>query len=382
MSDPVRKEIRSLTGLRGVAAVFVVFYHFLASRHFGGPVTNLLLHGYLAVDLFFVLSGFVMALSYRHMFAAGFSGPAYRTFLGRRLARVYPLYLAATLVAFGLVAARLLPFRFQGSLGGLLLENVLLVQTWGLNASLIFPGWSISAEWAAYLLFPLLLLPALSRKTWAAWVAGSTAVLVLLALCAVPATLGNKQPAEAVLNLGDLNYGFAVYRCLAEFTLGLLAFRVTRGRLGKMLASSRWAGTAIAAGILLLMCFPRTDLAVALLFPLLILTLAGERQLASRVLETPPAQFLGRISYSIYLVHGFFTLPVNALASRLTAHDIGHTQTLATAVGLVLTLGVATAAYHALEVPGRHWARGWLEGPRADRPLARAEDLRAEPGEF
>jgi peptidoglycan/LPS O-acetylase OafA/YrhL len=58
------REIRSLTGLRGVAVAYVVVHHFFLGLTFTNPFTTFLAHGYLAVDLFFVLSGFVMTLNY------------------------------------------------------------------------------------------------------------------------------------------------------------------------------------------------------------------------------------------------------------------------------------------------------------------------------
>ena len=103
-----RREIRSLTGLRGIAALYVVLFHYLDGLSYTTPRNVFLAHGYLAVDLFFVLSGFVMTLTYSGMFQAGSSFALFRIFLGRRIARVYPLYFVCTfcgalLVVLGLV---------------------------------------------------------------------------------------------------------------------------------------------------------------------------------------------------------------------------------------------------------------------------------------
>ena len=83
-------EIRALTGLRGIASLYVVLFHYFQPLPLVGYLRTLLGHGYLAVDLFFVLSGFVMALNYGSRFAAGAHWPEYRLFLCRRFARVYP----------------------------------------------------------------------------------------------------------------------------------------------------------------------------------------------------------------------------------------------------------------------------------------------------
>ena len=90
-----KPEIRALTGVRGMAACLVAIYHFSPTKDMApGPLHNSVGRGYLWVDLFFVLSGFVIALNYGHLFASGFSRTAFATFLTRRVARIYPLYLA------------------------------------------------------------------------------------------------------------------------------------------------------------------------------------------------------------------------------------------------------------------------------------------------
>jgi peptidoglycan/LPS O-acetylase OafA/YrhL len=190
-----RRNIKSLTGLRGVAAVYVVAFHYSIGLPFSNPFTTFLAHGYLAVDLFFVLSGFVMALNYGHMFVSGWSAAAYRRFLGRRIARVYPLYLAGTIAACFLVLAGCLEAPRSAPIGLALALNVIMVQAWGFVESLDGPGWSISAEWAAYLLFPALLVPTLFGRPAIAWLSAFACAGVLAALCALPASfVGNARP--------------------------------------------------------------------------------------------------------------------------------------------------------------------------------------------
>ena len=149
------REIRALTGLRGIAALYVVAFHYLGGLSFSNPMTTLFAHGYLAVDLFLILSGFVMALNYAAAFTADFSFSTYLRFLWRRIARIYPLYIVMTLVSslffyFGIY--KLAPF--EKSLTTVVVLNAGMVQSWGLSSSLDAPAWSITAEWAAYLLFP------------------------------------------------------------------------------------------------------------------------------------------------------------------------------------------------------------------------------------
>ena len=91
-------EIKSLTGIRGVAAVLVVLYHTATTVGVFAPVMPILMHGYIAVDLFFVLSGFVMAVTYRQAFAGKWGTQPYIQFLLKRLGRVYPLYVVLVVV--------------------------------------------------------------------------------------------------------------------------------------------------------------------------------------------------------------------------------------------------------------------------------------------
>ena len=115
--------------------------------------------GYLGVETFFVLSGFI--LSHVYLEAAGEKRFRYGGFLWARLARVYPLHLATLfgMIALGLVGGRGAGMSGQTAAcwtGASLPANLTLIQAWGLAPAAAFnhPSWSISAEWFAYLSFP------------------------------------------------------------------------------------------------------------------------------------------------------------------------------------------------------------------------------------
>ncbi len=156
-------------------------YAYLIPAH--GPVRAFVLHGYLAVDLFFVLSGFVMALNYQHLFEDGFSNQNYSIFLYKRLTRIYPLYIMVTILA-GLIAyaggtyhAPLTPQSW--------VLNAALIQSWGFGGSLGAVTWSISTEFAAYILFPLLVAAIAPRRPGWTAAAAVTAVLSLVLVVAL-----------------------------------------------------------------------------------------------------------------------------------------------------------------------------------------------------
>jgi len=361
-------EIRSLTGLRGVAALYVLLFHYFppsTAASPGHPLTNVLHHGYLAVDLFFILSGFVMAMNYSHMFASGWSKAAYRRFLGRRIARIYPLYLATVIAGFLLVIAGWLRYLHAAPLGVALCLNLTMTQVWGLVPSFDSPAWSISAEWAAYLLFPALLVPTMFRRASIGWLSALISAATLAALSVQQASLGHDFNLREPLNLSDPWCALPVVRCVAEFTLGILAFRLAATPFGRHLASSRWLAPAVCVAALMLLAIPQSDLAVALLFPFLVISLASEAHVPGRLLAWAPAEFIGKLSFSIYLTHKLFYGLLNAIYLRAHAAGLPHAQSLAAIICISLTFPLAFAAYRTIEVPGRRWMRALFESTAA-----------------
>ncbi len=155
-----RQEISDLTCCRGLFAAWVFIYHVNLHAQFSlGPAARLIQRGYLGVDGFFVLSGLILARVHPELSR---STATARRFWGKRLARVYPVHLAIIVLLSVLLLAGLSagiapqdPTRF--TLGSLI-ENLLLIQGWGLGDgwSWNYPSWSVSTEWAGYLLFPFL----------------------------------------------------------------------------------------------------------------------------------------------------------------------------------------------------------------------------------
>ena len=149
-------ELRQLTGARGIAAWAVVLYHLRQSiEGLPAPVEAVFAKGYLAVDFFFLLSGFVIWLAWHDRIA----GAAPR-FWQKRIARIVPLHLA--MLAFAVALALLAAARGRPDPAFPWAElplHLLLVQAWGTIGALHWndPAWSISAELAAYLLVPLLI---------------------------------------------------------------------------------------------------------------------------------------------------------------------------------------------------------------------------------
>lgn len=140
--------------MRGIAACWVMLGHFHEPRIGTGQIERILGHRPIAVDLFFILSGFVLAMNYGH--EPGVSLPAYCRFIERRAARLMPLNVLATIICFGLTRSGIDFYAADPAIatGPALVANLFMVQAWDSGASLNAPAWSLSTEWASNLLFP------------------------------------------------------------------------------------------------------------------------------------------------------------------------------------------------------------------------------------
>ena len=357
-------EILSLTGLRGAAALFVVIYHLLSGMMKTSVNENMavefLRHGYLAVDLFFVLSGYVMALTYADLFVSGFRYQAFADFLGRRIGRVYPAYIAATAVVAAYDFATT-PWRGIESQVALA-TNALMVQSWGLSNSIVGPGWSVSTEFAAYFFFPILVVVVLQRGRKWVWLSAALAVATLV-FVATRSSATLHQGAELGARDGPLHVwgtgtAFLVLRCLGGFTLGMVGFRLAQHPDVKRQAGRMFAGDVAMASVILLMMVPNSDVALVLLFIPLIITLAEQRSLSAAFLSSPVMHWFGLISYSLYLVHQPIDMhirrPVFTLMERL---HVPHAYTVAALAISIPVMIVGVASYYGIEKPGRRWSR-------------------------
>lgn len=377
-----KEEIRALTGLRGVAALWVLAYHARAlGRELSDPAFEtfrwLAGAGYLGVDVFFVLSGFVLAYCYANERVHG-SIAAYGGFLWKRLARIYPVHLfCLALMAVGLLAlsAAGIPFHRPRliSLEGLL-DSVMLVHAWGLPVRSTWNtvSWSISSEWAAYLVFPLLALSGrlLKRPLHAASVTG---VLVLLLWMVVEARPWPNGMAYGVPRIG------------CAFAAGVVLFR------GWELAGRKpWphGGTVAALGIAAMALGgawleARQGHLAALPFALpvaclIVLGLAsGDRGRVIGMLSGRPANFLGRISYSLYMVHGMvFMFARSASIEFGWTGSSGPIWALAFA-GSLIALLLAVGIYSYVEVPCRRGLVAWWGRRQGARAAVKPRRLRS-----
>ncbi len=173
-------EIRALAGARAIPPLILVLYHFCEGHHYRNfkPFDLLVGHGYLWVEFFFALSGFILTYVYGARVAAFWRGHTYKDFLIARLSRLYPLHLAILLLMLvmllilnGIADATHTLSIYQEKYHPILtwqsfIANLFLVQAWNILPSLTWNGasWFVSVEFLLCLLFPIYLV--LSRGGW------------------------------------------------------------------------------------------------------------------------------------------------------------------------------------------------------------------------
>lgn len=355
-------DLRALTSLRFFAALWVVL--FSTWPHLDvGFTPGVVAKGYLGVEVFFVLSGFI--LSHVYLEAAGEKRFSYGGFLWARIARVYPLHLATLLGVMALgVAAVAVGMSIDANVLSweTLPAHLAMIHAWGAvsEAAWNHPSWSISAEWFAYLAFPLfaaLAWPMRNRPVTA------TVLAAVFALCLYAAF----QPL-AGFALTEATFRWGALRIVPCFALGCALYlvhrRYTLPRPG-LIAAAFAALMLGAAGLQL------WDPLVVLFAAGLILALGD---LPNRGwMASKPAVWLGEISYAVYMV----CVPWKLLAINLAAKATGaEDKLLHPVVWLAVVLGVvpvAALAHHLIERPARNALRRIGRRDRPAKPRANAE---------
>lgn len=340
-------ELRSLTGIRGLAAMAVVFYHLrnAMEQRFGLEALNCFSGGYMAVDLFFVLSGFVLSYNYFDLFCGGIRRRDYVDFIVKRIARLYPLYIVLTFVYFFKnTAGGANPYGGDLSIADWLL-NLTMMHSWGFDTPrLLGVSWSISTEFLVYFLFPFIVhLLGLGSVAGLSLAVLSSAAIVAIALSGQGVS-GNLD----VVGTGSL---LPALRCLAEFSLGVLSCQAVRRRssfpVNGSNVPSAIAGIAVVAAL-----YFRLDVVAVFLFPPCVALLSLQTRCGAILFAGRPVHYLGEISYSIYLVHFLCINPALSIAAAMQErHGIPLLATAIAVAGAMVV--VASAALHRMvEIPG------------------------------
>lgn len=303
-----RRDIVAHTSLRGIAATLVVAYH-LQFSGYHLPIedtTAFFRKSYLFVDLFFILSGFIIS----YVYAEDFKGDDLNLleigrFFAKRIARLYPLVLFC--LSYFLICGLILtaafwmigkssPVDWSVQSPERLLEQLAMINVWASDRpAWNIPSWSISAELLAYALFPFMIRVG-QRFSYIA------AFFGLLLSSAFYLGIVGKGSLDVSLGLGAL-------RCLAGFILGMLAF-ASRNFLDFLETSTLTLLqiTAIVA-ICIVLSVPLPDVAAVPFFVILVAGTYQDRGAIAQALGRSIWRYFGRISYSVYLNH----VPISTL---------------------------------------------------------------------
>jgi peptidoglycan/LPS O-acetylase OafA/YrhL len=339
--------IKSLEGGRGIAALIVALYHLKIGADYFSVIRN----GYLFVDLFFVLSGFVICAAYSDRMS---TANDFQSFLIRRIGRLLPLLLFSTAVYLLAANVIVLGKRIALSNGyGNLLHNpgafeylipsaaeffstITMTHGLGLFDRLILntPSWSISTEFYTYFLFAILCLLLSGR--------------VRLTAFALTSAIGFMASVIAAIGLHDclrqggclsLTYDFGFTRTVFSFFLGALTYHASR----TMRLNSNALQLAGAVGLALVFSlvdvYPAVAFSFPVIFAVLILSLCADDGWLARILTRKPFQVLGERSYSIYLLHMPLILFFENIAKRTNGVAAGAVVLILYAAVLVVVSG-------------------------------------------
>ena len=382
--------IRQLTGIRFVAAFWVLAYHLQGPFNVLGLLSipilaDVMRVGRLGVDLFFALSGFILTHTYLTRMGSGLHVKQTLKFWWLRLARIYPVHVVMLIIAGFAVFAQA---RVEGDSIDRdwwnpidFTKNLLLIQEWGPNPERgwNFVAWSLSMEWLAYLAFPFLVLVLWRLHTRVpTFVLGVAWIVVLAPL--VGYGLGTNDPYYTD------DWG-STYRIASEFTAGAITYLIVQRLVDRGPGVERaalWLSSllplAVVAGAVFLGWLPAAQPPVnamnpdaeplppyfhLTLVPLLVAwigALALARGGMARALSTRALILGGFISYSLYMTHlvwmGLWRAGVNAAGI-----DGGPLYAISV-VGLVVgALVIAWLMWKVVEEPAREWMRG-LVGTR------------------
>jgi peptidoglycan/LPS O-acetylase OafA/YrhL len=345
--------IRNLTGIRGVAAVWVVSSHYQEYMnglfHQSETLNFIFKNGHFGVDLFFCLSGFILGYVYYKEFSTFTSTQItskINNYYLRRFARIYPTYFLTTVIAgfLYLIAIRMgHEFKHETS-SNLSISNVILnivgVQTWFNTPSLNGPAWSVSAEFMAYIVFPWFLIYAskvmLNSVFRACWTL-AISITCYETSCFAPHFI---EPRISQV-LTEFFMGLSVYVICKDFIVASRVVLIARN--------------FVFLGLIIIFRFVNSQLALQLSVPLILLVLIALNFFENRTgkgLSRGIFVRLGIWSYSLYLTHRLIQNVMSG--SNFPLYDAGRPFRVIQLFALVaLPLLIAWATTEIFENPMR-----------------------------
>lgn len=348
------KKINSLTVARGFAAWWVVFFHFREhiwpSKYSVGYL--IASYGYLAVDFFFILSGFVIQHNYGN-FAFKFNWESIKKFFIARLARIYPIHLFMNFI-FLLnpfliyLFSRTNKFEERYDIYAYY-QSLFLVHAWGFGNALTWnvPSWSISVELVAYLSFPILSW-ILLRRIYSYYILLSVVLIIMLAILTI-------FYFNNLSSLGQNIDTMGIFRCVLSFSAGMILQRIFISLDNKMNKMFYAFGCLLLS--IIIICFGcLANIYDYYFFPssffliLLFIALADDQYFS--IFRSRIMLLIGELSYATYLCHYFVMDWVKFLFVK---ED--HFSYFPVAIYLIGTLFFSIVLNRLIEVPGRHFIK-------------------------
>lgn len=362
---PVR--LPSLTGLRGLAALWVLLLHaYVIAGNFQGiwaPLKWLMAMGGTGVDIFFTLSAFLLSLPFAEAIRRNAPAPDLRLYSKRRFCRIIPAYYFQIVFILLLVAMGVgigMPWN-SASPEGVLAHAFLWINAWPLVPAYVPTWWTLPVEFGFYLLLPWLA-TCLTDRRWY-WLLLGIAVSLLYRYLLLGLGLTRAEEVYWVDHLPGR---------LFQFLIGMVAaFFFVKLRFENRLPKIQSRNLLIVVSVAVLLALPALGwlqgsetyhgaptrhpvlafwhLYAAICVALLLFALGSGRNFADSLLQAVPLQWLGRISYGIYLWH----YPVMVILRE----NMGGVQRVQTdfvsflTAGILISIILAFISWHWLEAP-------------------------------
>jgi len=340
-----KQHYEILDGLRGVAAIAVVTFHFMEIV-FSDYSKNFIGHGFLAVDFFFCLSGFVIAYAYD----SRISRMGLKAFFTARIIRLHPLVVLGSIL--GLIGFLWDPFVAPpagygfGKLALLFVTSILMIpypvvaERWFNLFNLNAPSWSLFWEYVANIVYGVVL-----------WRLNRRVLLGLLVIAAVGILYVSHSAGNLMGGWSGGTFWQGGARIAYSFLAGMLVFRY------KLILRNKLGFLGLSVMLLAALMMPYTSfnwlaeaLVVMVYFPLLIALGAGA---GKHVATQAICNFSGKISYPLYMTH---YMVMFAFANYLNQYKPGTTQlTWIIVIGLVVLIGFAWLAMVLYDMPVRKY---------------------------
>lgn len=356
--------IGQLTGLRAIAAVGVLVIHFQEPMYALVPATtglrNIVDAGGLGLILFFLLSGFIITYTYGDRLAK-LSRGEYGRFLWSRLARMYPVHFTMLMIILLLVIlAKMVNVNMPNSenyRADSFVANLFMLQAFFPEHPWNAPAWTLTCEYVAYIIFPLMAVLIIRFRSATAAFASAAAVIiggVVVMILVLPSV--DTDSFGGVMMWLHITFEFT---CGALLYIGWRNCKNRQGLRWDLIAAGALVSTLVILGV---MGNKQAWQFVTIpLLALFVLGSAGAVGPVKRFLSLTAVQWLGRVSYSFYLVH----VTVRSLVRQVLPPETFSDSWLILRVAIlgvyfVAPIVCAGILYHFVEEPSRKAMRSWL----------------------